>query len=268
LEYKTGVNLVVTTIGADIPLLEECLTSIETNKTESCTQTVTVVDDGHSSQVRDLCKSRGVSYVRTKMMYGGISKAVNTALESIEPPLSCIGLLHDDSSLLENSNIEAMVDVLKKHDEIAIVVPKVLFPRLNIAHTYITFSKNSDGQIGMQRPFFQWYRNHPGANVQAFVAGSQGGLFFIDRNFLESINGLDTQFFPAFFEDIDLCLSANSAGKKILYMPKAEFTHHTAVSINKANINVQQVGGVNLQKMYEKWKDNEGAYLLNEVKSK
>jgi GT2 family glycosyltransferase len=267
LEYKAGVNLIVTTIGADLTLLEECLTSVESYK-PGAEITVTVVDDGHSAAVRDLCKARGVSYIRTKMMYGGISKSINTAFSSVEPPLSVIGVIHDDAALRENNNLDSIIHIFKEHKDIGIIVPKVLFPRLNIMHTFIAFSQNEQGQITMSRPFFQWYRNHPAANVQTFVAGAQGGVFFIERNFFEKIGGMDTQFFPVFFEDIDLCLSANSRGMKILYMPKAEFTHHTAVSINKANINVQQVGNVNVQKLYEKWGDNKQAYLLHEKEEK
>jgi N-acetylglucosaminyl-diphospho-decaprenol L-rhamnosyltransferase len=53
------------------------------------------------------------------------------------------------------------------------------------------------------------------------------------RTALESIGGFDEAFYPAWFEDVDLCLRIKKGGGRIQYQPQARFLHHGGYSLDR-----------------------------------
>jgi len=53
----------------------------------------------------------------------------------------------------------------------------------------------------------------------------------VRRSALESLGGFDEDFWPAWFEDVDLCRRIRTAGGRIGFEPRALFSHHGAVSL-------------------------------------
>jgi N-acetylglucosaminyl-diphospho-decaprenol L-rhamnosyltransferase len=53
----------------------------------------------------------------------------------------------------------------------------------------------------------------------------------ISKTALESIGGFDEAFYPAWFEDVDLCLRIRRSGGRIRYQPNAAFLHHGGYSL-------------------------------------
>jgi GT2 family glycosyltransferase len=51
------------------------------------------------------------------------------------------------------------------------------------------------------------------------------------RNALEMTSGFDESFYPAWFEDVDLCLRIRNHGGRIRYQPSAVFMHHGGYSL-------------------------------------
>ncbi len=51
------------------------------------------------------------------------------------------------------------------------------------------------------------------------------------RTALEQLGGFDERFFPAWFEDVDLCMRIRKSGGTILYQPAARFLHHGGSSL-------------------------------------
>lgn len=51
------------------------------------------------------------------------------------------------------------------------------------------------------------------------------------RSVLSEMGGFDEDFFPAWFEDVDLAARLKRRGAKIRYCPTAVFTHHLAASV-------------------------------------
>jgi N-acetylglucosaminyl-diphospho-decaprenol L-rhamnosyltransferase len=47
----------------------------------------------------------------------------------------------------------------------------------------------------------------------------------------DALGGLDEQFFPAWFEDVDFCRRVHAAGFRIRYEPRASFIHHGGVAM-------------------------------------
>ena len=60
-----------------------------------------------------------------------------------------------------------------------------------------------------------------------------GACLAITRAAWESVGGFDEQFFPVWFEDVDLCKRLLDGGGKIIYCPAARFRHSGGHSVGK-----------------------------------
>lgn len=58
-----------------------------------------------------------------------------------------------------------------------------------------------------------------------------GAGFAIRRDVLEKVRGFDEDFFPAYFEEVDLCTRVRRMGLRIRYVPTAVMYHHESVSL-------------------------------------
>ena len=55
------------------------------------------------------------------------------------------------------------------------------------------------------------------------------------KSVLEAMEGFDENFYPAWFEDVDLCLRIHKGGGRIQYQPRARFLHQGGYSLNNMN---------------------------------
>jgi GT2 family glycosyltransferase len=58
-----------------------------------------------------------------------------------------------------------------------------------------------------------------------------GAAIAVRRHVLEALHGFDEDFFPAYFEEVDLCTRAQRLGWRVLYWPTAVIYHHESVSL-------------------------------------
>jgi len=68
-----------------------------------------------------------------------------------------------------------------------------------------------------------------------------GACLAITRVAWEAIGGMDTQFAPVWFEDVDFCKRLIDSGRKIVYCPAARFRHSGAHSVSKLNFAEKQL---------------------------
>jgi hypothetical protein len=59
---------------------------------------------------------------------------------------------------------------------------------------------------------------------------ASAGLVLIRREAWEDLGGIDTGFYPAYYEDVDLCLRAAELGWESWYQPRAMAVHHRSSS--------------------------------------
>lgn len=60
-----------------------------------------------------------------------------------------------------------------------------------------------------------------------------GACLAVTRSAWEMMGGMDTQFFPVWFEDVDFCARLRESGMKVMYCPAARFQHVGAHSVGK-----------------------------------
>ncbi len=60
-----------------------------------------------------------------------------------------------------------------------------------------------------------------------------GAAFAVYRWFLEKMNGFDEDYFPAYYEETDLCWRAYKEGYKVVYIPDAVLFHYESSILKK-----------------------------------
>jgi GT2 family glycosyltransferase len=58
-----------------------------------------------------------------------------------------------------------------------------------------------------------------------------GAGFAIRRELIEQLGGFDEEYYPAYYEEVDLCMRTRKSGKRVVYVPSAVMTHHESVSL-------------------------------------
>ena len=48
----------------------------------------------------------------------------------------------------------------------------------------------------------------------------------------DTIGGFDEGYFPAYYEDVDLCLSIQATGQRVVYQPASRVRHHESASLD------------------------------------
>jgi N-acetylglucosaminyl-diphospho-decaprenol L-rhamnosyltransferase len=64
-----------------------------------------------------------------------------------------------------------------------------------------------------------------GSSSAVDVDQPAGACLLVSRNALEAVGGFDEAFYPAWFEDVDLCRRIRLQGGRIRYQPEARFLH-------------------------------------------
>lgn len=76
---------------------------------------------------------------------------------------------------------------------------------------------------------------------QQEVEQPAGACLAITRAAWGAVGGFDEQFFPVWFEDVDLCERLLAGGGKIFYCPGARFRHRGAHSVGQSSFRDKQV---------------------------
>ena len=60
-----------------------------------------------------------------------------------------------------------------------------------------------------------------------------GAFFMVRKDVFMQLGGMDEEFWPVWFEDVDYCLRLKEAGYKVAYCPEAKAVHRGGASISK-----------------------------------
>jgi len=123
--------------------------------------------------------------------------------------------------------LNAMVEALEACPTAGIAGAKLYFPGtkklqhaggmiyLNGMTDHVDNSREDEGQVNETREV-------------AFVTGA---CLMIRRKLLTALEGFDEDFFPAYYEDADLCLRARRISYSTLFVPAAVLEHHESAGL-------------------------------------
>jgi GT2 family glycosyltransferase len=91
-------------------------------------------------------------------------------------------------------------------------------------------------------------RLHPNAMSEHYGSGEEdkgqydemrdvdyvtGAAMAVRRGFLEETGGFDEDYFPAYYEETDLCFRAHKKGRRVLYVPGAVAYHYESAGLSR-----------------------------------
>ena len=225
----TGASSTAPRVSIMIPVaanpvhLAACLRSLERCMPMDVTFEVILVLNSPTDYLAVLAESTIETRVIAASTNLGLAGAGNRA--RAEARGEFLVLLHDDAQI-EQGWMEALLDAAANHPRAGAVGCKVLFPdgRLQGA-----------GQIlwrdGTTSP--PWLGSAPSAGsfAEARAVDYTGTSSLLIRSATwDSVGGLDEQFFPVYYVDVDLAMKIRSRGQFVLYEPRARIRHHQGAS--------------------------------------
>jgi GT2 family glycosyltransferase/glycosyltransferase involved in cell wall biosynthesis len=217
--HARPVAIVIPTYGPT-DLLEETVRSVVATTRRAKEARILVVDDGsapeHQARLRRL---EGVELLLGNEQ-SGFAANVNRGLRALRGGEDAIVLNSD--MIAHGGWLERLQFCAYSDPHIGIAGPKLLYPDGTI---------QSAGTV-RNRAAPEWfdhaYRFQPGDHPPADVAqpylAMTGAALYIKRAVLDEIGLLDEDYGMA-YEDVDFCLRAWEAGRRVVYYPPASLTH-------------------------------------------
>ena len=106
------------------------------------------------------------------------------------------------------------------------VGPKLIYEDSSLQHAGLYFDLMPGTDMWMNEHFYKGlYSDLPAANVTRVVPAVTGACLMIDARLYASVGGLSGTYIQGDYEDSDLCLRLNEAGRKNWYFPDVVLFH-------------------------------------------
>ncbi len=131
-----------------------------------------------------------------------------------------LAFLNDDT-VVDPGWLEALVAHADADDAIAAVGSRIRYPDGTLQEAgSIVWSDGTTAPVG-------WGLAAAGAGYRfrRDVTYASASALLVRRRDFEAAGGFDEAFFPAYYEDVDLCLTFAAAGKRVTFEPTAELVH-------------------------------------------
>ncbi len=155
----------------------------------------------------------------------GFSRACNIGLEAAMGR-SILVLLNQDTEVFPDW-LAQLIAPLQEYPSIGVVGSKAIFPNGKIQHAGGTINAQGLGtHIGRGE------QDHGQYGVMRQVDFVTGAALAITREAYEAVGGLDENYSPAYFEDVDWCYRVRNAGYHIVYVPDSMLVHKEGPSLS------------------------------------
>lgn len=94
--------------------------------------------------------------------------------------------------------------------------------------------------LAHNRHYFQYEKDVGQADEPRDVDYVTGAAMGIRRPVLLEIGLLDESYGPFYYEEVDFCYRARSAGWRVVYLPQAQAIHHESYSVGQLGLNHQR----------------------------
>lgn len=200
-------------------LLASCLESIRRNVDRANAETIVLFNGTPESARAQLGELLDGVRVIVSGVNLGFSAGNNRAAAIARGEY--LVFLNDDTEVRPGW-LEALLRTADRHPEAGAVGSKVVHPdgRMQEAGSIIW---NDGSTIGVGRGIpeasSRW-------DFMREVDYASACSLLVRRDLFEQIGGFDARFFPGYNEDVDLCLSVQTRGHRILYEPRSVIVHH------------------------------------------
>jgi N-acetylglucosaminyl-diphospho-decaprenol L-rhamnosyltransferase len=221
-------------------LLENCVRSLLVNSAgcqiiivdNSSTDSSLSFADRIGSDLSILRNDRNTGFAAANNLGGRASKG------------DLVLFLNPDTECLPGS-IERLEQAIKSDSAIWAVGGRLVSPAGKSQRDFNVLSFPSIGSVASEMLFIdEIWPSHPwsrririGSTDRALdVDQPAAACLMVSRKALESTGGFDEAFYPAWFEDVDLCRRIRNQGGRIQYEPNACFLHHGGYSLDRISL--------------------------------
>ncbi len=207
------------------PYLLDCLAALRDSVARQDYEVIVVLNEPHPSLRAKVAQRLSGALVLPSRANLGFAGAVNLAARRARGEV--LVLLNDDAIVTE-SWLEPLVELLQRRPKAAAVGSKVLLEDGTI--------QEAGSVIWADGWTFTVGRGLPGTtkrfDYERRVDYCSGCSLAIRRERFLAVGGLDESYYPAYFEEADLCLRLAEAGQEIWYQPRSLVRHRESASTN------------------------------------
>lgn len=140
-----------------------------------------------------------------------------------------LAFVNDDATMRQGW-LTALVSLAQSDERIGAVGSRILFPNGTLQEAgAIVWSDGSCHPLGRGEPVASLAYSY----VRDVQHTSANGLL-VRRSTFERIGGFDERFFPAYYEDVDLCLKIrHDLDQRVVYQPRSVILHHESATANR-----------------------------------
>ena len=238
LRYKTNfaikenplVSIVIPTKNA-LKFIENCLNSI-IEKTTYKNFEIIVIDNGSDeAEAIEFLKMMDLKHANITLLQDNrtfnFARMNNLGVQQAKGEY--VVLLNNDTEVLTKSWLEEML-MYAQLDDVGVVGCKLLYPDESIQHGgLVGLGKNVAGHL---------FKNKERNNSDYFnylqtaheVFGATAGCLMVKKSKYEMVGGLEEQYLPNGYGDVELCINLANLGLRHMYTPHAELFHFESPS--------------------------------------
>ena len=198
-------------------LIERCLDSLVDSRPSVDTEVVVVANG---------LAGGGLTTLRNRDDIILISCAVNTGFSGGNNLAARFArgrylLLLNDDSLVEPGYVDRLLRVIEREPAVAAVGGKILSADGTLQEAgSVLWRDGWVAHVGAGHP-----ADSPAYGRRRDVDYASANGLLVERQAWDEVGGLDERYFPAYYEDVDLCLALMHRGYRVVYEPEAELRH-------------------------------------------
>ena len=224
--------------------------AIAANLADTTPVEIILVNDCSTDQTTELLKSiSSINFVTNSTNQGFIHSCNKGASLAKGKYLY---FLNNDAEIKSNC-IESLVEVLAQDEQVGAVGSKLIYSNGTLQEAGgIIWQDGSGWNYGRQDN-----ANAPEYNYLRPVDYCSGASLMVRRSVFEHLEGFETDFAPAYYEDTDLCFGIrHKLSFKVMYQPKSEVIHHEGISSGTSTLSgTKKYQVINAAKFQRKWQD-------------
>lgn len=234
-----------------------CLKAIASNLSSAVAVEIILVNDCSTDDSQTVLKSiTPLTLIENKTNSGFIYSCNHGASLATGKYLY---FLNNDTEIQPNC-IESLVEVLTK-PQVGAVGSKLVYPQGSL--------QEAGGIVWEDANAWNYGRhNNPVAPEYNYLRPvdycSGASLMVLKAAFIE-LNGFESEFSPAYYEDTDLCFGLrHKLGLEVMYQPKSEVIHYEGISSGTSIVTgIKQYQALNADKFRQKWQHVLDRYPAN-----
>jgi len=208
----------------NVGVLRACLTALSRNVSPEARCEVIILLNGADEDVRSYCE-REVAGARVERSGVNLGFPAGCNLAATRARGAFLVFLNDDTEIAPRW-LESLMQAADEHPLAGAIGSRLLFPDGSLQEAGgAIWRDGTTAQLGRGRSATS--RRHECLRRVDYCSAAS---LLVRRSTWDLIGGFDEEYFPGYYEDVDLCLAIRQHGQQVLYEPRSQLIHHVSPS--------------------------------------